>query len=132
MEKILDLAINNGLWAVLFLILLIYVLKDSRAREKKYTSTITTLCSNLSVVNEIKNDILDIKSVVIAKSSKSSKKYKKEVESISTAKSKTNTKVNVLDKESESKKNNLQNTEEKSNLQNINTKQFNYNKVMQI
>ena len=35
-EEILNLAISNGLWAVLFLMLLVYVLKDSRRREIKY------------------------------------------------------------------------------------------------
>ena len=35
-EEIFNLALNNGLWAVLFLMLLVYVLKDSKSRESKY------------------------------------------------------------------------------------------------
>ena len=52
-EQILDLALNNGLWAVLFLALLIYQLKDSRTREAKYQNTISELNSTLLKVNEI-------------------------------------------------------------------------------
>ena len=52
-EQIFNLALNNGLWAVLFLALLIYQLKDSRAREKKYQETITELNVTLLKVNEI-------------------------------------------------------------------------------
>jgi hypothetical protein len=59
-ENILDLAMSNGLWAVLFLGLLIYELKDSSIREKKYQNTIEKLSENLSVVNEIKYTVDDI------------------------------------------------------------------------
>ena len=52
-EQIFNLALNNGLWAVLFLALLIYQLKDSRTREKKYQQTITELNVTLLKVNEI-------------------------------------------------------------------------------
>lgn len=64
MEKILNLAISNGLWAVLFLMLLIYVLKDSRHRETKYQETIAALNASLSVVELIKEDIEDIKTTI--------------------------------------------------------------------
>jgi hypothetical protein len=59
-ENILNLAMSNGLWAVLFLGLLIYELKDSSIREKKYQSTIEKLSESLSVVNEIKYTVDDI------------------------------------------------------------------------
>lgn len=52
-EQIFNLALNNGLWAVLFLALLVYQLKDSRAREKKYQQTIAELNVTLLKVNEI-------------------------------------------------------------------------------
>ena len=65
-EKLLDLAITNGIWAVMFLGLLIYLLKDSRTREVKYQETIKELNKTLNVVNEIKEDITEIKQEIIS------------------------------------------------------------------
>ena len=42
-EEIFNLALSNGLWAVLFLGLLAYVLRDSRRRERKYQATVDAL-----------------------------------------------------------------------------------------
>ena len=60
-EKIVDLAVTNGIWAVLFLGLLINLLKDSRAREAKYQETIKDLNRSLEIVHDIKEDITEIK-----------------------------------------------------------------------
>ena len=62
--EIFNLALNNGLWAVLFCVLLLYVLKDSRSREKKYQTTIESLGNSLSIVQSIKDDIEDIKDAI--------------------------------------------------------------------
>ncbi|MCK9574974.1 MAG: BhlA/UviB family holin-like peptide [Clostridia bacterium] len=66
-EKALDLAINNGIWAVLFLCLLVYQLKDSKTREKKYQETIQQLNKSLCVVYDIKEDVGLIKSSIFEK-----------------------------------------------------------------
>ncbi len=63
-QNIFDLAIKNGLWAVLFLGLLIFVLKDSKQRENKYQQTIKDLTEHLGVVNEIKEEVEQVKEVV--------------------------------------------------------------------
>ena len=55
-EEIFKLAISNGIWAVMFLGLLVFQLKDSANREKKYQATINQLNEHLGVVNELKND----------------------------------------------------------------------------
>ena len=60
-EKILSLAIETGLIAALFTGLLIYVLKDTARREKKYQDTIDELHESLKVVYEIRKDVADIK-----------------------------------------------------------------------
>lgn len=70
-QDILDLAIKNGLWAVLFLGLLIFVLKDSKQREKKYQDTIKDLTEHLGVVREIKKEVEEVKEVVYKKGKKS-------------------------------------------------------------
>lgn len=60
-EKIFNLAIGNGIWAVLFLVLLFFQLKDSKRREEKYQRTIEALGASLKVVTEIKEDVEEIK-----------------------------------------------------------------------
>ncbi len=55
-EEIFNLALSNGLWAVLFLGLLAYVLRDSRRRERKYQATVDALVERLKTVAEIKSD----------------------------------------------------------------------------
>ena len=72
-EKIFNLALQNGLWAVLFLGLLIYVLNDSRKREKKYQDTIVDLTKNLGVVQIIRLEVQEIKEIVHKITSKKSK-----------------------------------------------------------
>ena len=73
-EEIFNLALQNGLWAVLFLGLLIYVLKDSRKRETKYQDTIKDLTKNLGIVQIIKNEVEEIKQII----NKNKKKTKKD------------------------------------------------------
>ena len=60
-EKIFNLAISNGIWAVLFVILLFYQLKDSKERETKYQQTIESLGKSLEIINEVKEDVEVIK-----------------------------------------------------------------------
>ena len=60
-EQIVNLAISNGLFAVLFLGLLIYQLKDSRVREVKYQETINRLGDALEIVKSVKEDVEEIK-----------------------------------------------------------------------
>ncbi len=77
-EQIFNLAVQHGLWAVLFLALLIYVLNDSRKREKKYQDTIVNLTKTLGIVQIIKNEVEEIKNLVncITKKKSNSKKIK--------------------------------------------------------
>ncbi|MDR3292887.1 MAG: UviB-like protein [Clostridiales bacterium] len=60
-DEIIKLAVANGLFAVLFVALLLYVLKDGRVREQKYQSTIAQLSTALGAVKEIKTDVESIK-----------------------------------------------------------------------
>ena len=60
-EQIFNLAISNGLFAVLFLGLLIYLLRDSRSREQKYQETIEKLGASLEVVKDVKESVSEIK-----------------------------------------------------------------------
>ena len=78
-QEIFNLAINNGLWAVLFLVLLFYVLRDSRAREKKYQETIDKLGTAISTVEDIKEDVQEIKDIIHTTTHRDMKKAKQEV-----------------------------------------------------
>ncbi len=62
MEEIISLVVANGIFAVLFCGLLVYELKDSRSRERKYTATIRALSERLDVVKSVKTDTSEIKS----------------------------------------------------------------------
>ena len=60
-EEVLKMAAANGLWAVLFCVLLIYQLKESKIREQKYQLAIKGLSENLGIVKEIRQDVTEIK-----------------------------------------------------------------------
>ena len=67
-QTLLDLAAANGLWAALYVFLFIYVLYDSRNRERKYQITIQEnqtiikeLSQKLGIVEDIQRDVIDIK-----------------------------------------------------------------------
>lgn len=70
-EQIVNLAISNGLFAVMFLGLFIYQLKDSKTRESKYQETIAKLGDSLQVVKEVKLDVEMIKEQLINKKTRS-------------------------------------------------------------
>ena len=63
-QEIFNLAISNGIFAVLFLGLLIYFLRDSSKREKKYQETILKLGNALEIVQSVKQDVEDIKEIL--------------------------------------------------------------------
>ena len=60
-EEILGLAVSNGIFAVLFVLLLFYQLKDSRNREQKYQNTIEKLNIHLDEALNMKEDISEVK-----------------------------------------------------------------------
>lgn len=76
-NEILQLAIKNGLWAVLFSALLIFVLNDSRKREEEYQKTIKDLTNHLGVVNDIKKEVEEVKQLVFKNKCKSTKEREK-------------------------------------------------------
>ena len=59
-DQIVEYMAANGVWALLFLGLLVYQLKDSKKREEKYTATITSLTEGLNALEGIKQDIKSI------------------------------------------------------------------------
>lgn len=64
-ESIIEAAASNGLWALLFVGLLVYLLQDSKKREEKYTKTIESLSECLNTVEDIQTDVKSILSKII-------------------------------------------------------------------
>ena len=56
-QEIVSVIISNGIFAVLFVILFCYQLKDSKNREERYQKTIEDLTEHLGVIDEIKQDV---------------------------------------------------------------------------
>ncbi|MGI6701010.1 MAG: BhlA/UviB family holin-like peptide [Christensenellales bacterium] len=62
-DEVVKVAAANGLWATMFVGLLIYQLQDSRKRENKYIETIEKLTDSLSVLEDVREDVKVIKSL---------------------------------------------------------------------
>lgn len=60
-NEIISIVVSNGVFAILFVWLFMYQLKDSSKREQKYQQTIEQLTQHLNILEEVKKDILDIK-----------------------------------------------------------------------
>ncbi len=58
---ILSLVSESGVWAMLFLALLIILIKSNNQREAKYQNIIEKLGNSLKKVEEIKEDVEDLK-----------------------------------------------------------------------
>lgn len=73
MEKeILTEAVSQGIWAVLSIFLLFYILKAQEKRDQKqeerennYQNIISQLTDKLEIVDEVKKDVEDIKQYVM-------------------------------------------------------------------
>ena len=76
-SDVFNVALSNGIFACLFVSLLVYVLKDSRKRESKYQHIIDTLSTKLNTVDEIKQDVTEIKNCLITTTTSTFKGRKK-------------------------------------------------------
>lgn len=59
-ETVFETVSTGGAWAVLFSVLLWYLLQDSRKRESKYQKTIEMLTERLEIVVDIKEKLDEI------------------------------------------------------------------------
>lgn len=71
-NEILTAALSQGVWAVLSVFLLFYILKAQEKRDQKqdereqsYQDIISKLTDKLGVVDEVKKDVEDIKQCVM-------------------------------------------------------------------
>ena len=61
-SELVKVIISNGIFAMLFVYLFIYQLKDSEKREVAYRKTIDELASHLNLIEEVKDEVEIIKS----------------------------------------------------------------------
>ena len=64
-QEIMSVVISNGIFAILFVLLFFYQLRDSKQREEKYQKTISDLTEHIGIIQDIKEDVEELKSVVI-------------------------------------------------------------------
>nr|WP_312580055.1 BhlA/UviB family holin-like peptide [Sedimentibacter sp.] len=67
-EQLYELATTQGIWALLSIVLIFYILKAQEKRDTKqeeresnYQTIISVLSEKLNIVEDIKNDISEIK-----------------------------------------------------------------------
>ncbi len=70
-EKIIELAATQGIWTVLTVALIFYILKNQEKRdlrqedrEQKYQDIIVNLTDKLNLVEEVKDDVIEIKNFI--------------------------------------------------------------------
>lgn len=72
-QDIINIIISNGIFAVLFVSLLFIQIKDSKKREEKYQEAIKKLSHHLDVVEDISEDVKEMKKIIIIPKKKGSK-----------------------------------------------------------
>ena len=72
-QDILNIIISNGIFAILFVSLLFIQIKESKRREEKYQDAIKRLSHHLDVVEDIKEDIKEMKKVIVMPKKKGKK-----------------------------------------------------------
>ena len=80
-SSVLDAALSQGIWAVLAVFLLIYIVKSNERfsarqeeREKQYQELLSALTEKFNVVSVIEKDIADVKEYIMADAKEINKK----------------------------------------------------------
>jgi len=63
-NDIISIVISNGVFAILFVWLFWYQLRDSSRREVKYQQTIEQLSSHLKILENVQQDLTEIKDLL--------------------------------------------------------------------
>ena len=80
-SSVLDAALSQGIWAVLAVFLLIYIVKSNERfsarqeeREKQYQELLSALTEKFNVLSVIEKDIAEVKEYIMADSKEINKK----------------------------------------------------------
>ena len=63
-SELIKVVVSNGIFAMLFVFLFFYQLKDSAAREEEYQETIKDLTKHLEVIEEVKEQVCELRQIV--------------------------------------------------------------------
>lgn len=63
-SELIKIVVSNGIFAMLFVYLLFYQLKDSQKREQAYRKTIDDLAKHLLVLEEVREEIVQLKEMI--------------------------------------------------------------------
>ena len=64
MNELMNIDVSQISFAVLFVWLLIDTNKKNQAREEKYQNTIDKLAENIGVIQEVKEDVEEIRDII--------------------------------------------------------------------
>lgn len=64
MEELIKIGMNQGLGYGLFIFLLLYVLKTTGEREVKYQDLLDKMTDKFNIVEDIKEDVKEIKTKI--------------------------------------------------------------------
>lgn len=64
MDELIRVALSQGLGYGMFVCLLLYVLKSTGEREKRYQDLLDKLAAKFNVVEDIKEDVEEIKNKI--------------------------------------------------------------------
>ena len=80
-SSVLDAALSQGIWAVLAVFLLIYIVKSNERfsarqeeREKQYQELLSALTEKFNVLSVIERDITEVKEYIMADTKENNKK----------------------------------------------------------
>jgi len=80
-SSVLDAALSQGIWAVLAVFLLIYIVKSNERfsarqeeREKQYQELLSALTEKFNVLSVIEKDIAEVKEYIMADTKEINKK----------------------------------------------------------
>lgn len=63
-SELVKVVVSNGVFAMLFVFLFFYQLRDSAKREEEYQDTIKDLTKHLEVIEEVKEEVCELKEIV--------------------------------------------------------------------
>lgn len=60
-SELVSSVVGNGVFAMLFVFLLFYQLKDSQKREQAYRNTINDLSNHLMIIEQVRQELENLK-----------------------------------------------------------------------
>ena len=63
-SELIKVVISNGIFAMLFVFLFLYQLKDSAKREEQYQQTISDLTKHLEVIEKVREEVGELKVMI--------------------------------------------------------------------